>query len=93
MVYTTEQTSDGTNIKNFCPDCLNLGLRSKFIKKSAKIEGSKYPHEKFYDENGREHYHDSNIRIGNYHCSQGHTGTYYKTLHCSICNYPNSLIK
>lgn len=54
-----------------CPECEKLGLKSMVFVGSSTITCLMYQH--FYDEEGREHFHDPNMTTTHYSCSNGHS--------------------
>ena len=55
----------------FCADCIGEGKKSRVYHRGTSrtlMSGEG----RFWDEDGREHYHDSNTDTDGYECSNGH---------------------
>ncbi len=81
---TARYTPDGIRITNRCHQCVEEGLKSKFVVKTAKKATNELT-ERYYDEEGEYHFHDP-VRTGMWSCSNGHTGIYNKYQFCSVRN-------
>lgn len=76
-----------------CPTCQQSGQRS--IVKIAKVNGVKpggppadqQPVKHFWDEDGVEHFHNPNVVITQYLCSNGHRFAERSSWQCSVCGY------
>ena len=54
-----------------CPTCTQQGLRSIVHEGGSKVTSAYYP--PFFDEEGRRHLHDRNVRTRSFRCSNGHS--------------------
>ena len=54
-----------------CPTCVKQLLRSTVHEGGSKTTAVHCP--PFYDEDGRKHHHDRNVRTRSFRCSQGHS--------------------
>jgi len=54
-----------------CHQCKQLDLKSRVYRGSSSVT-LRVAHQ-FYDEDGKEHYHNPNVRTTAFHCSNGHS--------------------
>ena len=78
-------TPEGDIITNRCPQCVREGLKSKFVVEGSELVTDKLK-ERYYDEEGEHHFHDPNLKVGEWSCSNNHTGTYNKFYLCCVRN-------
>lgn len=64
-----------------CPHCVEKNLKSS-IQKADAGHTTALSCPPYYDEEGKYHYHDSNVETSNYQCSNGHRFTKKRTGSC-----------
>ncbi len=69
-----------------CQECKKKGLKSCIYPGVGSVTLVYYP--PFYDEKGRFHNHDGNLRTTYYECSRGHKWM-DKTIGSCWCGWPN----
>ena len=53
-----------------CPECIKAGLKSMVYVGGSSSTLMMYDH--YFDEDGKEHFHNPNTTTTSYSCSQGH---------------------
>ncbi len=88
MVRFVDITSRGARIDNRCPECIRGGTTSKLFKERTR-RVKKGEIIQYYDEDGVKHHHKTDVLIGDWKCSNGHSGTYQHHSLCGVkdCEY------
>lgn len=70
-----------------CPECIEGGVKSRVFTNGSST--TLMGHSPYYDEDGRYHNHDPNIRQSSYRCSNGHAWSQEDT-HTCWCGWSNN---
>lgn len=65
-----------------CEKCKELGVTSKMFLSGGSV--TRAGTNSYYDENGKYHYHNSNVSTTSFNCSNGHSGI-IKSTNSSSC--------
>lgn len=69
-----------------CPTCVQTGLKSSVQEEDSGVMTAMYC-PSFFDEDGEEHWHNSNTMTMTYRCTQGHTFNETLSYRC-WCGWP-----
>lgn len=71
-----------------CPVCAASGLKSTIRMAGHGVRTSMFTH-RFYDDDGRHHFHDPNQTAWGARCSNGHRLTHIRSNRCGVdgCNF------
>lgn len=68
-----------------CPHCRAENQRS--VVEVVRSTSGTEPKQHFFDEDGQEHFHNPNVYVTEFTCSNGHRFAERSSYQCSVCGY------
>lgn len=68
-----------------CPTCSAAGQVSEV--RDLRCDNGKLPKDHFFDATGQEHFHNPNVVVTEFQCSNGHRFAERSSWQCHVCGY------